>query len=487
MPEYPSGLLDLTAPRALSVICETLIAEAHSAWAQLDDPDASEALHDLRVSIRRLRSVLRAFRVQLSHTIPKKLRRQFRDLQRATNPAREAEVQVAWIGARRQRCTRGQWIGARWLLQRLQEARDTGYAVSADAVASKFPRLERRLQKRLDEAAAILETHGPAEVTFAAVCADLIRDHTASLEEELASVTEPTKEAETHSARICAKRLRYLLELVERDVAPARGAVEALKSLQDLLGDLHDAQVADEELAEASETAATEHVRRLHELEAHEPDKRARRRALRKNAVPGLLALARMRQEERERLFAEFEREWGDGRHEKLRENVDQVLVELGRHRALTAVEIERKYLLSGLPSASADARSVEVEQGWLPGTRLLERIRRVCSAGEEAYFRTMKLGTGLVRTEIEEETTKEVFDQLWPLTEGKRVRKRRYYVPNDDLIWELDEFLDRELVLAEIELPSADTEVRLPEWLQPVLVREVTGEPEYVNVNLAR
>jgi adenylate cyclase len=203
--------------------------------------------------------------------------------------------------------------------------------------------------------------------------------------------------------------------------------------------------------------------------------------------VPGLLALARMRQEERERLFAEFEREWGDGRHEKLRENVEQVLVELGRHRALTAVEIERKYLLSGLPSASADARSVDVEQGWLPGTRLLERVRRVCSAGQEAYFRTMKLGTGLVRTEIEEETTKEVFDQLWPLTEGKRVRKRRYYVPDDDLIWELDEFVDRELALAEIELPSADTEVRVPQWLQPVLVREVTGEPEYVNVNLAR
>jgi len=487
MPEYPGGLLDCTAPKALSAICDTLIATAHSAWAQLDDPNASEALHDLRVSIRRLRSVLRAFRVHLSHTIPKKLRRQLRDLQRATNPAREAEVQIAWIEARRQQCTRGQWIGARWLLRRLQEARNAGYMVSADAVASRFPRLERRLRKRLEEAATVLETQGPAEVTFAAVCADLIRDHSAALEEELASVTGPTKEAETHSARICAKRLRYLLELVERDVEPARAAVQALKSLQDLMGDLHDAQVADEELAEASETAAAEHVRRLHELEAREPNKRARRSALRKNAVPGLLALARMRQEERERLFAEFQREWGDGSHERLRENVDRVLTELERHHAQTAVEIERKYLLSELPSASADARSVEVEQGWLPGTRLLERLRRVCSAEKETYFRTVKLGTGLVRTEIEEETTKEVFDQLWPLTEGKRVRKRRYYVPDDGAIWELDEFVDRELVLAEIELPSADTEVRLPEWLQPVLVREVTGEPEYANVNLAR
>jgi len=28
----------------------------------------------------------------------------------------------------------------------------------------------------------------------------------------------------------------------------------------------------------------------------------------------------------------------------------------------------------------------------------------------------------------------------------------------SDDLVWEVDEFLDRELVLAEIELPTEDT-----------------------------
>jgi len=89
--------------------------------------------------------------------------------------------------------------------------------------------------------------------------------------------------------------------------------------------------------------------------------------------------------------------------------------------------------------------------------------------------------------TEIEEETTREVFEQLWPLTEGRRVCKRRHYVPDGDLIWELDEFLDRELVLAEVELPSVGFEVEPPGWLQPVLLREVTGEPDYLNVNLAR
>jgi len=51
--------------------------------------------------------------------------------------------------------------------------------------------------------------------------------------------------------------------------------------------------------------------------------------------------------------------------------------------------------------------------------------------------------------------------------------------VPDGELVWEIDEFLDRPLWLAEIELPSADTEVRVPEWLAEYVVREVTGELE--------
>ena len=53
--------------------------------------------------------------------------------------------------------------------------------------------------------------------------------------------------------------------------------------------------------------------------------------------------------------------------------------------------------------------------------------------------------------------------------------------------MWEVDEFTDRDLVLAEVELPSEDVEPRLPEWIAPYVEREVTGEPEYLNVNLAR
>jgi CYTH domain-containing protein len=49
-----------------------------------------------------------------------------------------------------------------------------------------------------------------------------------------------------------------------------------------------------------------------------------------------------------------------------------------------------------------------------------------------------------------------------------------------------VDEFADRDLVLAEIELPSEDVKPKLPQWIAPYVVREVTDESEYLNINLA-
>jgi CYTH domain-containing protein len=37
------------------------------------------------------------------------------------------------------------------------------------------------------------------------------------------------------------------------------------------------------------------------------------------------------------------------------------------------------------------------------------------------------------------------------------------------------------------VELESETQDVKLPGWLTPYLVREVTEEPGYVNLNLAR
>jgi CYTH domain-containing protein len=148
-------------------------------------------------------------------------------------------------------------------------------------------------------------------------------------------------------------------------------------------------------------------------------------------------------------------------------------------------LEIERKYLLRAVPRGRAPAVR-RIDQGWLPGQRVLERVRRVYDKDGTRYYRTVKLGQGLVRTEIEEEIDAALFRRLWRLTRGRRVSKRRYQFSDGEQTWEVDRFIGRDLVLAEIELPAASTEVTLPAWLARYVIREVTGDPRYVNVNLA-
>ncbi|HEV8215834.1 MAG TPA: hypothetical protein VGP95_08375, partial [Gemmatimonadaceae bacterium] len=95
---------------------------------------------------------------------------------------------------------------------------------------------------------------------------------------------------------------------------------------------------------------------------------------------------------------------------------------------------------------------------------------------------------SGIQRIEIEEEATEAFFQAVWPLTLGRRVRKRRYHVDDNGLLWEIDEFLDRpSLWLAELELTHADEKVEIPDWLAPFVEREVTDDPSYTNRALAR
>ena len=149
-------------------------------------------------------------------------------------------------------------------------------------------------------------------------------------------------------------------------------------------------------------------------------------------------------------------------------------------------VEIERKYLLRALPTIRGGVDTANIDQGWLPGQRLRERIRRVRKETGDTYFLTLKLGKGVERLELEEETTEAVFDRLWSLTAECRVRKRRYQVPEGDLLWEIDEFLDRDLCLAEVELNRPSDRPPFPDWLAPYVVREVTDDPRYTNRALA-
>jgi adenylate cyclase len=145
-------------------------------------------------------------------------------------------------------------------------------------------------------------------------------------------------------------------------------------------------------------------------------------------------------------------------------------------------MEIERKFRLRQPPDLSG-ADSDPIEQGYLAvGAEGEIRLRR---KGERTLL-TVKRGAGLSRGEAEVEVGPEQFDALWPLTEGRRLRKRRHVLPHDGLEIEVDVYEGEleGLVVAEIEF---DTEEQARGFEPPAwLGEEVTGDERFLNESLA-
>jgi adenylate cyclase len=156
-----------------------------------------------------------------------------------------------------------------------------------------------------------------------------------------------------------------------------------------------------------------------------------------------------------------------------------------------TPLEIERTYLLDRLPLLLPPrSPAYRIEQGYLDPTQadVEGRIRRTRKPdGTVTHVHTVKTGMGLVRTEVEKDLTAAEFERLWPATAGRRIVKTRHKVKDGERTWEIDEFEGVDLVLAEVELPSADTEVAIPAWLAPHVVRDVTEESTYRNFEIAK
>jgi CHAD domain-containing protein/CYTH domain-containing protein len=465
MARRPSGLLDLPAYEGAIRVARFYLEKAEQAVARLEKKGDQQALHDFRVSLRRLRSNLQAYAPYLATAVSAKQRKRIRNLASSTGGGRDAEVQLAWLEARQLDLAIDEAAGAELLRERLENQLRTGYGRAVSKAPRKFRKLDDRLRGRLHD----LETAGRASgldegLRFSAAVERRLPEYASELDLHLSRVHTIADQAEAHRARIRAKRLRYLLEPITDDVDGVDDLLESLKSLQDLLGDLRDAQLL---------ANLVEDLQARSELGPHT------------DAKPGLRALRAWLDAEQEELFGRLREIWLGDRSADFFSAVDAVrqsLVATGT----ADVEIERKYLLSGLPPTLVDRTFREIEQGYIPGQRLQERVRRVRRDGLEWYVRTVKVGTGIRRIELQDETDRETFEVLWPLTSGCRVMKRRYRVQEAGLTWEVDEFTDRDLVLAEVELQSEDVQPRLPDWLAPYVVREVTGESEYVNVNLA-
>jgi CYTH domain-containing protein len=330
-----------------------------------------------------------------------------------------------------------------------------------------FPKLHDRLVAQLSAFPTTIRLDSDLRGrSTAAVTASRVRAASRRLRTRLLEIYGYSSATAIHRARIAAKHLRYLLEPFAGRVAGGEAVIDRLKALQNALGDVHDAHVFLAELRESLPAAR--------EAASSGTD-----------VLPGLEAVMASLEARGFQTFAETRPTWladrGEAFFREIGRMADAIAALAGQGQ-----EIERKFLLTGLPSLDGAEGPFEIEQGYLPGERLIERLRRIQSDAGVELVRTVKEGSGLTRLEIEEEVAPDVFARLWPLTDGRRLRKRRYRVSEGQLTWEIDEFLDRDLVLAEVELPEQGTDVPIPGWLQPHVDREVTEDSAYTNFRLA-
>ncbi|QJR34332.1 CHAD domain-containing protein [Gemmatimonas groenlandica] len=451
----PSAIVsaDVLPPGEAALLAGAPVASADTAYGM-----EAETLHRARVSLRRLRAVLREHESALDGAVDRRTLRSLQALGQATNAVRDADVQRSWLDAETEQLP----ADARDEAMRLRAILDRRATRSTADVTRAF---EKHLDPIVDRLLARLSTYllmhrvgMPSTPTpFARHLATRVERASARLRRDLESVTSVESREAMHRVRIRLKRQRAMLAPFAKS-RPALGAWYELATRgQDLLGAVRDADLLAERALKAKLPA-------LH-------------RAL------GAVALAH---------YEAFTLDWC-ARIDSVMKALELAVVELRRDSAPATesgvpLEIERKYLLTRVPPVAAAVTPTLIEQGWLPGTALRERLRRSTNPdGTVACWRNVKLGPAQARVEIDEGTSRELFDAMWPLTVAARVRKQRHVVRDQAYAWEIDVFLDRDLVLAEVELSGLDDRPALPEWLVPYVARDVTGEPAYFNSVLAR
>jgi adenylate cyclase len=152
-------------------------------------------------------------------------------------------------------------------------------------------------------------------------------------------------------------------------------------------------------------------------------------------------------------------------------------------------VEIERKFLLKHDAWRSQVEKSTRIAQGYINHQDALRKGEqkasvRVRIAGEQAFLNLKSRELGHTRQEFDYVIPLADAQNLLELCVGGLIDKTRHYIPQDNLVWEIDEFFDENqgLIVAEIELPHADHVFEKPDWCGI----EVTHQLRYYNLALA-
>jgi adenylate cyclase len=152
-------------------------------------------------------------------------------------------------------------------------------------------------------------------------------------------------------------------------------------------------------------------------------------------------------------------------------------------------IEIERKFRVVGEEWRGQAVKSVRMAQGYINDMAAMRDGRqnasvRVRIAGDQAFLNLKSRELGTTRQEFDYQIPVADAEALLKLCVGGLIDKVRHYVEHGGRTFEVDEFGgdNAGLIVAELELESADAAFERPAWLGV----EVTEEQRFYNLALA-
>ena len=156
-------------------------------------------------------------------------------------------------------------------------------------------------------------------------------------------------------------------------------------------------------------------------------------------------------------------------------------------------IEIERKFLLKAIPDLKP-TEVIKIKQWYLKIEGIWERARSMDSnIYGIKWVHTIKTRISDI-SNIEEEwdMNKDEFDDFVKRCKSSKqnarfITKERRIYPDGELTWEVDVFSQKcHIIVAEIEIPTEDYELEIPEFIQKKSLLEVTGLKQFSNRSLS-
>ena len=156
-------------------------------------------------------------------------------------------------------------------------------------------------------------------------------------------------------------------------------------------------------------------------------------------------------------------------------------------------IEIERKFLLKSIPDRKP-AETIRIKQWYLKVDGIWERARSMeSSLFGKKWVHTIKTRISEISNlEEERQLSKEEFEDFIKRCKSERhiskyIAKERRIYTYGDLKWEVDVFSQKShIIVAEIEVPSEDYDLVIPEFIQKKVLLEVTGLKQFSNRSLS-